>query len=490
MLTRPVRRSLGCLSFATLLACGSSGTDSGPPSATAGVAGIQMRFNSTTAASGGGQSLLAFAGGGAARPGLESLEYFITGVQICESMQASGSAFNNPSGCIELYRNESGQLNYDLGGDWTPLADAARATTSGFVDLLDPASRQTLNARTELTSEQVRSYNYGIITWSLPIKVKASIPLGDGTFLYTHDGETTFETIGNDNFRHYFTAPSAPLTSAPAEKAVVLLGNGGNWFKFQNPLTVTRADIDERRQWVLDLVFNPDGIVKGFAGGGSVGSIQEKDGSGFVTRAVTVPMLDLAPIPHRENEQVVRESYLASLSVGPHAFDLRLELYSIDGDPAQTIYGADVKSLVTAASTTAPPDMSKVSFVAPAGDGSVTFQSFNQSPIISGFRRVSEVLGTTTASIQCATHGDRARAEGGAAIVIDQCPSANIEVIFRLVGRTLLDGELPSSPSPAPSAQDAGVNTPGPTDAATPDPDAAAPGPDAATPDASPDAAL
>jgi len=252
-----------------------------------------------------------------------------------------------------------------------------------------------------------------------------------------------------------------------------LLPNGGNWFKFQNPLTVTQADIDERRQWVLDLVFNPEGIVKGFAGdGASVGSIQEKNEGGSVTRAVTVPMLDLAPIPHRENEQVVRESYLASLSVGPNTFDLRLELYSIDGDPEQTIYGADVKSLVTAASTSAPPEMSKVSFVVPAGDGGVTFQSYNQSPIISGFRRVTEEFGTTTASIKCATHADTAGAAGGAAIVVDTCPSADIDVTFRLVGRTLLDGELPTPPIEL----DAGT-------------DAAAPAADAAT-DAAPDATL
>ena len=507
MLMQPVRSSLGCLSLVTLIACGSSGNgpgsnntagsggnatghagSSGTGGSSAGSggtpntptsAGIQMRVNSTTAQSGGGQNLLAFAGGGAVRPGLENLEYMILGVQICESMQATGSGFSNPGGCLELYRNDTSGLNYDLTGDWTPLADAARAMTTGFVDLLDPSSRATLNGRTELTSEHVRSYNYGIITWSLPIKVKATIPLGDGTFLYTHDGDTTFELLGTDNFKHYFTTPAAPLTTAPADKAVVLLGNGGNWFKFQNPLTVTPADIDERRQWVLDLVFNPEGIVKGFAGEGvSVGSIQQMNGSGAVTHAVTVPMLDLAPIPHRENEQVVRESYLASLNVGPHAFDLRLELYSIDGDPEQTIYGADVKSLVTAASRTAPPEMSKVSYVVPAGNGSVTFQSFNESPIISDFRRVSEEFGTTTASIKCATHADRAGAEGGAAIVVDSCPSADIAVTFRLVGRTLLDGELPTPPSP--SELDAGADAAPTADAG----DAAD-----ASPDASPDAA-
>jgi len=415
-----------------------------------------MRVASTAASGSGGQRLLAFSGGGAVRPGLESLEYYITSVQICETMEASGSGFRNPGGCIDLYHGaDDSTLTYGLDGDWTPLADAARALNTGFVDLLNPSARETLNGTTELTSAQVRSYNYGIITWSLPIKVKATIPLGDGTFLYTHDGTTTYETIGVDNYRHYYTAPATSLTTGPAEKAVVLLPNGGNWFKFQNPLSVTQADIDERRQWVLDLVFNPEGIVKGFSGDGvSQGSLQEH--SGPVTHAITVPMLDLVPIPHRQNEQVVRESYLASLDLGSQAFDLRLELYSVDGDPNQTVYGVDAKTLVIAASHNVPTEISKVSYVVTEADGSLTFQSYNASPIISGFERVTEEFGTTLAHIKCAQHGDTAGAAGGAALVVDSCPSADLDVTFRLVGRTLLDGELPSPPSPADAGPDSG----------------------------------
>jgi hypothetical protein len=358
MLLKIARVPFGCFSAALLLACGSSGSNGSPggggsvgqagssgsgnagngnagngnggnagTTGTPTSAGIQMRL-ATPGVAGGGQQLLAFSGGGAVRPGLESLEYYITSVQICETMEAQGSGFSNPAGCLQLYSGDVAGLSYGLEDDWTPLADAARAMTTGFVDLLNPSSRAALNATTELRQDHVRAYNYGIINWSLPIKVKASIPLADGTtVLYTHDGTTQFETVGVDNWRHYFTSPSTPLDVAPAEKAVVLLPNGGNWFKFQNPLTITQADIDERRQWVLDLVFNPEGIVKGFAGSGiSQSNLEERDGSGGITRAITVPMLDLAPIPHRQSEQVVRESYLASMVVGSQAFDLRLEL--------------------------------------------------------------------------------------------------------------------------------------------------------------------
>ena len=436
---------------------GSGGSGNGGSSGTPTAAGIQMRVATTVASGGWGQNLLAFSGGGAVRPGLESLEYYIYSVQICESMQTSGSGFSNPSGCLTLYSGDSSRLTYDVNGDWTALADQARELDDGFVNLLDASSRAQLEAVTELQSEHVRSYNYGIITWSLPIKVKASIPMGDGTFLYTHDGPTTFETVGADNFRHYYTSATTSLATAPSEKAIVLLGNGGNWFKFQNPLTVTSADIEQRRQWVLDLVFNPEGIVKGFAGDAiGSGSLEERNGEGTPIRAVTVPLLDLAPIPHRQDQQVVRESYLASMSVGARAFDVRLELYSAEGDPAQTVYGVDVKTLVTAASTSVPPEISKVSYVVTGDDGSLSFESFKHSPLVSGFTRVSEVLGTTHALVSCGTHADRERAEGGAAIVVDSCPSEDIDVTFHLVGRSRLDGELPNELPAGDAGVDAG----------------------------------
>jgi hypothetical protein len=441
-------------------AAGASGS-----SGETGQAGIEVRFAAPAASSGGLNRLLAFAGGGAVRPGLESLEYYIFSVQICESLEASGSGFSNPSGCLELYSGDRSAYNYDLEGDWTSLAEAARASNAGFVDLLNPTSRATLGGTTPLQTEHVRSYHYGIITWSLPIKVKATVPLGDGSFLYTHDGTTTFETIGADHYRDYFTAPNTTLDVPPAEKAVVILGNGGNWFKFQNPLTISQADIDEKRQWVLDLVFNPEGIVKGFSGDGSTrGNIRDRDEAGTHLRGINVPMLDLAPVPHRAAEAVVRESYLASMNLNGNAFEARIELYSVEGDPNQSVYGVDVKTLVTPASTAVPPDLAKISSLATGNDGALSFLSYGGTPVISGFHRVADEFGTTHASLLCATHTDRAGAAGGAAIVTDVCPSASIDVEFTLVGRRRLDGDIPLGLE----LRDAGSDA-APSDAGAPD---------------------
>jgi len=444
---------------------GSGGSQTGNGGAGSETASIQMRIAAPAEVSGGGLGLLAFSGGAAQRPGLESLEYHISSVQICESMQVSGSGFNNPSGCLELYRGNEDGLSYALDADWTPLADAARASNAGFINLLSPTARETLSGITALGAEHVRSYNYGIITWALPIKVKATLPLGDGTFLYTHDGVTSFQTIGVDNYRDYFTTPSTSLALPPAETAVVLLGNGGNWFKFQNPLTITQADIDERREWVLDLVFNPEGIVKGYASDGSGNGNLREQGDAGVGRGITVPMLDLAPVPHRATEEVVRESYRAHVSLGAQSFDARIELYSVAGDPNGTVYGVDAKTLVTSESTSLPPELSKISYVVVETDGSLSFQSFTGASIISGFRRVAEPLGTTAASLRCATHGDITGAQGGAAMVVESCPSPDIEVTFTLIGKSLLSGEIPldvPAPDAGPAAPDAGSTDAGP----------------------------
>jgi hypothetical protein len=453
-------------------ASGANGTAGGSTAGSAGSsgdaahAGIEMRLAAPAPSSAGSPHLLSFSGGGAVRPGLESLEYYIYSVQICESLTPSGSGFNNPTNCLELYSGDRSVLSYDLQGDWTALADAARAREAGFVNLLDPTSRATLRGTTPLQVEHVHAYNYGIITWSLPIKVKATVALGDGTFLYTHDGPTRVQTIGADNYQDYYTAPNSELDVGPAEKAVVILGNGGNWFKFQHPLTITQADIDEKRQWILDLVFNPEGIVKGFSGDGTTRSnIREQPEAGPILRGINVPMLDLAPVPHRASEQVMRESYLAHLNVSGNVFDARIELYSVDGDTSQSVYGVDVKSLVSRDGTSVPPDLAKISSISVENDGTLSFRSFTGSPVISGFHRVADELGTTHASILCATHDNRAGAEGGAAMVLDACPSESVDAVFTLVGRRNLDGDIPlsldtSDAGPAPS--DAGPADGGP----------------------------
>lgn len=407
----------------------------------------------------GSDSAQKFRAGAATAGGLASLKYNISSISICESLEVQGSAFNNPNGCLELYRHDEPALHYGLADDWTPLGNLARASDSGFVDLLSESSRAQLASATALTHDHVRSYNFGIITWALPIKVTATLSMNDGSSLYTHDGESTFETIGVDNFRSYFTRAATPLDRAPAEEAVVLLGNGGNWFKFQSPFVISAEDIDQRRAFVLDLVFNPDGIVKGFSDSTAQGSLSQRDAAGNHLRDITVPMLDLAPVPHRASEQVMRESYQGRVSLDGNSFDLRIELYYVDGDAAGTVFGADVKSLVNADTRSVPPELAKVSFLDRADDGSLSFSAHKHIPTLTGLQRVSGDSGSTHVGLSCATHGDRAAAEGGAAIVVEHCPAPVIDVTLQLSGRTSVAGGVSSGVGEGPDAgPDAGAD--------------------------------
>lgn len=384
----------------------------------------------------------AFRKGSASATGLSSLKYHISSISVCESLEAQGSGFNNPAGCLELYRGDESALATNLDEDWTHLADAARASDDGFVDLVSPNSRNALTRTTTLEASHVRSYNYGIITWALPVKLTATIDLGDGDFLYTHDGVTTSELIGLDNFKNYFTRSATSLLEGPAEEAVVLLGNGGNWFKFQQPFSITEQDIAEGRSWVLDLVFNPDGIVKGYEEGPSNANLRDEDDNGMPLRAITVPMIDLVPVPHRAADPIVRESYLAHVSLENNAFDVRVELYTLENDPNQAVLGVDVKTLVTALTTQSPPDASKVSYVDAGNDGALRFGSYNDSTLLDNFARLAVVGETHTARIACATHDDRAAAEGGAFIMLSACPAPLMDIEFTLQSRTRLDGSL------------------------------------------------
>ena len=327
-----------------------------------------------------------FRGGAATAAGLESLKYYITGISICETLQTSGSGFSNPQGCVSLYNRDIGALGYDLGGDWTPLGDIARGSDVGWVDLMSPSSRQQLAASTVLDHSAVRSYNYGLINWALPVKVKAEISMSHGGSLYTHDGVSTSEIAGVDNLRQYYTAVSKSMDVGPAEEAVVLLPNGGNWFKFQSPFVISAADIDSRREFVLDLVFDPNGIIRGYDENAASGQLSQRDASG-------------------------------------------------------AIYGVDIKALLNASSTYTPPELSKVSFLKREDDGTLTFSSFRNKPTMTGMRRVTGDSGSTHLSLACGTFADP-EASGTAAFVFQTCPSPVIDVELALTGRAPVEGSI------------------------------------------------
>jgi hypothetical protein len=52
---------------------------------------------------------------------------------------------------------------------------------------------------------------------------------------------------------------------------------------------------------------------------------------------------------------------------------------------------------------------------------------------------------STRVSLKCGEHTDRAAAEGGAAIVVERCPSAELDVPLTLVSRNVVEGSVPTA---------------------------------------------
>ncbi|NOU26731.1 MAG: hypothetical protein HOO96_02400 [Polyangiaceae bacterium] len=96
-------------------------------------------------------------------------------IVICEDMETTGTGINPRSGCLTIYSVPEDAYDPRY-ADFTHLADAARRSDAGFIDLMDAASRARMTKSTPLSAEHVHGYNYGAIYWNLPVKVRPAFP--------------------------------------------------------------------------------------------------------------------------------------------------------------------------------------------------------------------------------------------------------------------------------------------------------------------------
>jgi hypothetical protein len=259
------------------------------------------------------------------------------------------------------------------------LAEAT-ADTANYVDLLDTSKVKSFVSDLKVTYSKAGQYNYGIITWMKPVKITATIPLSDGTSMYTK----ATSSVSSDGYR---TLTTKNLSAGPAEEAVVLLNNGGNWFKFQTPLTISASDIGNGKKYSLTLAFNPDHIVSAMKG---VTNYALADSS---NNGINVPMLDLAPIPHTTSQQVLRETYYIQFANAAYPDGVvRLELYYLKSDSAKSIYAATTTTVYInkTPTTIALPMVQKVASISSSSDG-LSFYNYEPKAFISKFTRLSNV---------------------------------------------------------------------------------------------------
>jgi hypothetical protein len=343
---------------------------------------------------------LAQAVGQATATNLSSLKYFIQNITICQELTVNGSGYSGKSGCLVLYSSEN-TPDYD-----TYLAPEASADTTNYIDLVSAEGKAKLKKSTTLTSSDVGSYYWGVIDWYRPIKVTAQVTLNDNTSLFTKTGTTVLESgtgIGATYVTQITGSATEPAEESidatePAEESIVVLPNGGNWFRFQEPFEITQADITDQTAFSLKLVFNPEGIIKGYTNSTRTGvGIHDT-----VTDAVIhVPMLDLAPVAHKVGDSVKKESYLLKYTgndITP--LNIRLELYYLASDAEKTIYAVEGKYIYTADSTGELGDFYKTSYVETT-TGVTQFQDWDRKAFVTDFTRLSIAGETGTAKLNC-----------------------------------------------------------------------------------------
>lgn len=340
-----------------------------------------------------------FDGGQASAGELESLKYFITNIALCQSMTISGSGFSNASGCINIYSvNPGDEYTYHLDESWEEIADVARADQSNFIDLMDAQARAALTSNVSIDAQHLGSYQWGYINWAPVVKVKASVEGNSQTFR-TIDGVTTVGGLD------YVTTAAQSFTSpGAAEEAVIVLNNGGNWFKAQSALEITQADVDAGTQFAVDLTFNPEGLIKAYTADNScsVCALKDVDGNQF-----SVPMLAVIPVLRKATEATKVQTYVASVSgtnsQGTDNFDVRMDIYSAGDDGS--VRGIDIHSLFNEDTATFVYDFSKVSYVRDAEDGSLNFLSWNEGPLVTGFEQLESVGESITVTLHCGGEG-------------------------------------------------------------------------------------
>ena len=350
------------------------------------------------------RSLISYAtsAGSASESELDSMKYFIQDISICTDLTPSGNAYSIPSdaSCFSIYQGPSDSiLSSGTSPGFAALSAYALAhpTLSGWVDLMQAQTTTSLQVGTT-SNVQAGSYSWGYITWAYPILVKASSPTAGGT-LYTHPGVTS--STGT-------TTSSTSFTSGPEELAAVVLPNGGTWFKFQNPFVVSDDDVSLGTEYALDLAFNPNSLVRGFkntgSGGGTPTGLTFYDGSNDGTNnGMSIPFIDLTPVPRLTTGVSVVETYLStSLSGTSDMFTIRLELYYQSEDSEKTIYGATLK-VIPDSNTQWATDIQKISLIEEGTvSGTLDFKDWQENLVITGFKRQTSIGDVTTVTIPCA----------------------------------------------------------------------------------------
>jgi hypothetical protein len=191
---------------------------------------------------------------------LKSLKYYVTGIQLCQEVQLSGSGFSGTQGCIALYQSDPNDMpDYNT----FTVEEAQNDDTPGhFVDLMTAEGQAALRHPVTLEVPVAKdnggdagpsldgAYRYGMINFYRPIKVTAEFPIVGHPDQYFRTRAVTRIDAGPtlDGGFNSEKVEIGDTLSGPTEETTYMLDNGGALFVFQKPFVITQADIDAQAE--------------------------------------------------------------------------------------------------------------------------------------------------------------------------------------------------------------------------------------------------
>lgn len=344
--------------------------------------------------------------------GLTSFKIHINSIKICKSITLNGTAISDMSGCVTLYQGSSNAALDDT-SNYSAQFTAAQASDDGYIDVMDATSLAKLAQTTSVTIDNIGDYNYGVIDISSPIKATATmVDPADGTTPVLYTKSTHAGTCQVNNNPVYSCAVSASsLTTAPAEESIFNGIIGGSMIlKFQNPFTITEADINSNSSFNLKLAFNPNGLLQGVTANSSAGGATNFPpmtdniiNNGYnVGNTIELVGAQFAAVVMKNSGNVMRESYTATVNAnGGGTYKLRIEFYYVDTDSTKTIYGVSTATLPTSNTSGYLIGWQRIYGVTTNTDGTINLLDYSGNSLITNFTRQSSVSGTTTATISC-----------------------------------------------------------------------------------------
>ena len=362
--------------------------------------------------------------GNASNGDLASLQYYITSVQICQNMNLRASGFTDPQGCLEIYRGPQHEIlnNPNLAAAASPNAwsqanyvrSLQGADLPGYIDLMDGPSLAALGGNVLLRAENLGTYAYGFVSWAAPVRVQASMSLLDANgVLVTHDGTSTLSN--RNGVSTLYTQATQSFAQGDDELAVVTLPSTQSWFKFQQPLQISAADLSNKSQIIVELNFNADGVVYAYSTpSATAGFLLDGPSNAGPVHVIEIPALKLVPVAHLADQSVVQQTYLATVSSGTTArFDARIELFTVAGDANNLIHGVASDALPNPLTGPGPLSFPRIAFVQRTQDGSLNLQDWNRQVVVGGLRPGTQIGDTAAARIACTRSGSNTPLFGG-----------------------------------------------------------------------------